>query len=88
MVAEQSPKWNEARLSQREREVLQLVAHGYTNQEVADRLGLSVKTIETYRARVSEKMGLRTRADLVRYALEVGLLRSDAPVAKPGPAEE
>jgi DNA-binding NarL/FixJ family response regulator len=72
--------WTAARLSQREREVLQLVAHGHTNQEVADRLGLSVKTVETYRARVAEKVGLKSRADLVRYALEVGLLGSDAAV--------
>lgn len=69
-----APAWSDAPLSQREREVLQLVAHGYTNQQVATRLGLSVKTVETYRARVAEKIGLRSRADLVRYALDVGLL--------------
>lgn len=60
-------------LSPREREVLDLVAQGYTNQQVADRLGLSVKTVETYRARLVEKLGLRSRADLVRYALDSGL---------------
>jgi two-component system response regulator NreC len=62
-------------LSRREREVLELVARGYTNQQVADRLSLSVKTVETHRARLVEKLGLRTRADLVRFALETGLLR-------------
>jgi DNA-binding NarL/FixJ family response regulator len=65
-------------LSPREREVLDLVAQGHTNQQTADRLGLSVKTVETYRSRLVEKLGLRSRADLVRYALDSGLL---------GPAE-
>ena len=63
-----------ANLSQRESEVLGLLAHGHTNQEIADRLLLSVKTIETYRARITDKLGLRTRAEFVRYALEIGLL--------------
>ncbi len=63
-----------AGLSEREREVLILVAKGHTNKEIADRLFLSVKSIETYRARLTEKLGLRTRAELVRYALEIGLL--------------
>jgi two-component system, NarL family, response regulator NreC len=60
-------------LSQREREVLELVAQGYTNQQIADHLGLSVKTVETYRARLVEKLGLQSRAELVRYALDSGL---------------
>jgi DNA-binding NarL/FixJ family response regulator len=67
-------------LSQREREVLDRVAQGYTNQQIADHLGLSVKTVETYRSRLVEKLGLRSRADLVRYALDSGLFGSaDAP---------
>ncbi len=61
-------------LSDREKEVLKLVALGHTNAEVADQLSLSVKTIETYRARGMEKLGLRSRAALVRYALRLGLL--------------
>jgi two-component system, NarL family, response regulator NreC len=61
-------------LSSREREVLTLLAQGHTNQEIAGRLFLSVKTIETYRGRIAEKLGLRTRAELYRYALETGLL--------------
>jgi DNA-binding NarL/FixJ family response regulator len=61
-------------LSQREREVLQLLAEGHTYQFIADKLFLSTKTVETYRARMAEKLGLRTRADIVRYAIEVGLL--------------
>ncbi len=63
------------RLSDRERQVLRLVALGHTNQQIADRLYLSVKTVETYRARGMGKLGLRGRAALVRYALEQGLLR-------------
>jgi two-component system response regulator NreC len=61
-------------LSSREQEVLKLLAQGYTNKEAGTQLCLSVKTIETYRARLAEKLGLRSRADLTRYALEIGLL--------------
>jgi two-component system response regulator NreC len=61
-------------LSEREREILRLVAQGHTNQHVADTLVLSVKTVETYRARLMAKLGLKTRADVVRYALSTGLL--------------
>ena len=67
-----------ALLSQREREVLELVAQGYTNQQIADHLGLSVKTVETYRARLVEKLGLQSRAELVRYALDSGLFGGEA----------
>jgi two-component system response regulator NreC len=61
-------------LSRREIEVLQLLAKGLTHQEIADRLFLSVKTIETYRARLRAKTGLKSRADFVQYGLEAGLL--------------
>ena len=64
----------EAALSEREREVLQWVAKGYTNQEVADKLILSVKTVETYRSRGTSKLGLKNRAALVRYAQQQGWL--------------
>ena len=63
-----------ARLSARERQVLVLLAHGHTHSEMAEQLGISVKTVETHRARLSEKLGLKTRADLVRLALDAGLL--------------
>ena len=63
-----------ARLSPSEREVLRLIARGYTNQQAADQLCLSVKTVETYKARLLEKLGLQSRADIVRYALQRGLL--------------
>lgn len=61
-------------LSQREADVLRLVALGHTNAEIADRLAISVKTVETYRARDMEKLGFATRAQLVRDALERGML--------------
>lgn len=61
-------------LSEREREVLRLIAEGRTYKEMAELLALSVKTIESYRERIKEKLGLNTRAELVRYALEKGLL--------------
>jgi DNA-binding NarL/FixJ family response regulator len=68
-------------LSSREQEVLNLLAQGYTNKEVGTRLCLSVKTIETHRARIVDKLGLRSRADLTRYALEMGLLNPGPSVA-------
>ncbi|MCG8458833.1 MAG: response regulator transcription factor, partial [Holophagales bacterium] len=60
-------------LSKRESEVLKAVAYGFTNREIAERLGISVKSIETYRYRVAEKLNFNSRADLVRFALEAGL---------------
>jgi DNA-binding NarL/FixJ family response regulator len=61
-------------LSIREREVLALLARGHTNREAADHLGLSMRSVETYRARINEKLGFTNKADLVRYALERGVL--------------
>jgi DNA-binding CsgD family transcriptional regulator len=63
-------------LTEREREVLELTALGFTRAEMGQRLHISVKTIETYRARLQEKLGCRTRAELVTYAIAAGLLRS------------
>jgi DNA-binding NarL/FixJ family response regulator len=64
-----------AELSVREHEVLVLVARGHSMREVGEQLGLSPKTVEGYRTRVAEKLGLKTRADMVQFALENGLLR-------------
>ena len=64
-----------AELSEREAEVARQTAAGHSNKEVAARLDLSVKTVETYRARAMEKLGLRGRADLVRYAVQQGWLQ-------------
>jgi two-component system, NarL family, response regulator NreC len=65
-------------LSEREREVLRLLALGHTNQEIAKLLFISVRTAETHRAHIMQKLGLQTRAELVRHALEQGLLEEDA----------
>ena len=71
------------RLSGRERQVLELLTQGYTNQQIADRLFLSVKTAETYRARIGKKLGLKDRADFVRYGLEMGLLTGETTAGEP-----
>lgn len=62
-----------AALSAREREVLSLLALGHTNQQVADKLFLSVKTIESYRSRLMSKLGLHNRAELTQFAMDLGL---------------
>jgi two-component system response regulator NreC len=64
-------------LSEREKEVLTLIAQGYTNKEAAKKLYISVKTVETHRARIMEKLQLRTRAELVRYAIMEGFLNTN-----------
>ncbi len=61
-------------LSEREREVLRLLALGHTNQEIANMLFLSVRTVETHRAHIMQKLRLSSRAELVRYAMDEGLL--------------
>jgi len=61
-------------LSRREKEVLALLARGHTHQAIADKLFLSVKSVETYRARLRDKTGLKSRADYVRYGLDSGML--------------
>ena len=71
-----SPAPDVAVLSQREREVLELIARGYSNKEIAARLDLSVKTVETYKARSMDKLGLQGRASLVRFAMEQGWLEN------------
>ena len=70
-------------LSEREKEVLILLAWGYSNKEIAGDLGLSVKTVETYRVRVSEKRGLRSRTEIVQYALRQGWLNEAYPFVRP-----
>jgi DNA-binding NarL/FixJ family response regulator len=62
-------------LSEREAEVIRLIAKGHTSKEMAQTLGLSPRTLETYKARAMSKLDLRTRADLIRYALRCGWLR-------------
>lgn len=61
-------------LSPRETDVLRLMALGHTNREIGERLGLSIRTVETHRAHVQQKLGLTSRSELTRYALDRGLL--------------
>ena len=65
-------------LSEREREVLRLLALGHTNQEIASQLYISVRTAESHRAHIMQKLRLSTRAELVRYALSNGLLAEES----------
>ena len=67
---------NYNRLSPREKEILKLIATGYTNRQAAEELFLSEKTIETYKSRLMIKLGLRSRIDLVRYSIRLGLIKS------------
>jgi DNA-binding NarL/FixJ family response regulator len=62
-------------LSERESEVIRLIARGHTSKEMADTLGISARTLETYKARAMSKLSLRTRADLIRFAERSGWLR-------------
>jgi two-component system response regulator NreC len=72
--AEEHARAEEDPLSEREHEVLRLLALGHTNQEIASTLFLSVRTVETHRAHIMQKLRIATRAELVRYALEQGVL--------------
>lgn len=72
--ADERKRAEEDPLSERERDVLRLLALGHTNQEIADTLYLSVRTVETHRAHIMQKLRLHTRAELVRHALAQGLL--------------
>jgi two-component system response regulator NreC len=72
--AEERARREEDPLSEREHEILRLLALGHTNQEIAETLFLSVRTVETHRAHIMQKLRISTRAELVRYALEHGLL--------------
>jgi len=64
-------------LTEREREILQLVAEGRTNQEIADQLTLSIKTIQTHRAHIMEKLDAHDRTDLVKHAIRMGMISSE-----------
>jgi len=64
-------------LTEREREVLKLVAEGYSGTEIAEKLVISPKTVDTYRERIMQKLGLRHRYELVRYALRKGMLKAE-----------
>jgi DNA-binding NarL/FixJ family response regulator len=64
-------------LTHREREILQLIAEGQTNRQIADLLTLSIKTVQAHRANIMEKVGAHSRTDLVRYAIQAGLISAE-----------
>jgi DNA-binding NarL/FixJ family response regulator len=64
-------------LSERESQVLRLIAWGYSNKEIGWKLNISAKTVDTYKLRLMEKLNLRSRTDIVRYALRQGLLQDE-----------
>jgi DNA-binding NarL/FixJ family response regulator len=72
--AARSPGGPGVELSERETDVLRLIANGHSNKEISARLAISVKTIETYKARAMEKLGFKTRVDVVRHAASKGWL--------------
>jgi DNA-binding NarL/FixJ family response regulator len=67
------------RLTDRERAVMQLIAEGYTAPEIGEQLAISPKTVDTYKQRINDKLGLTHRADYVKLALKLGLLQSPTP---------
>ena len=77
--APQSERVAAKALSERERAVLERVAVGFSNKEIAAVLGLSVKTVETYKSRAAEKLGLKTRVDIIRHAYREGWLDDSSP---------
>jgi two-component system response regulator NreC len=76
LATRSAPKQSDP-LTQREREILQLIAEGRTNREIADLLTLSIKTVQAHRANIMEKIDAHNRTDLVRYAIQAGLISAD-----------
>ena len=72
-LTQEAPEETEV-LTEREREVLQLIAEGKTNQEIAEILTLSIKTVQTHRAHILEKLDVHDRTDLVKYAIRQGMI--------------
>jgi two-component system response regulator NreC len=81
LVAAEARGGKETPLSAREREVLQLVAEGYTNRAIAERLVISVKTVEAHKEHIVQKLGLRGTAELIRYAIRKGLVTIETDAA-------
>jgi two-component system response regulator NreC len=73
MAAGEEPGGDSVVLSDREREVVRLIANGYTNPEIADKLSVAERTVKTYRARAIEKLGFSSRAEITAYVRKVGL---------------
>ena len=76
-LAAESPPGPPDGLSEREVEVLRMIALGHTNTQIAEQLYLSVRTVETHRAHIQQKLGLADRSELVRYALDRGLVKTE-----------
>ena len=76
--AEGTPIGSIDQLTPRQRETLQLIAEGYSTKEIAFALGVSVKTVETHRAQLKERLGIYNVAGLVRFALRVGLISTES----------
>lgn len=74
LLASDGKGGRESTLSPREREVLQLIAEGYTNKQIAERLFISVKTVEAHKEHIVQKLGVRGSAELIRYAIRKGLI--------------
>jgi len=74
---EQAESDSKELLSVREKEVLKLVALGHTNKQIAEKLLVSIKTVESHKARLREKLNMHYRSDLVKYAMEQGLLNEE-----------
>jgi two-component system response regulator NreC len=79
VLNEQSPSPQTPELTPRERQVLVGIAEGLTNKEIAERLGVSVRTVETHREHIMQKLGIHTVAGLTRYAMARGLVPPDRP---------
>lgn len=75
LICEQEPA---AGLTTRQRQVLQLIAEGYATKEIAEKMGLSAKTVKTYRVQLMRELGIHRVASLVRYAIRVGMVNADA----------
>jgi two-component system, NarL family, response regulator NreC len=82
--ARAGPKGPVSILSGRELQVLSLVARGYSSAQIAKQIFVGVKTVETYRSRFAEKLGLKTRSDVVRFAVQMGLLTPETLESEPG----
>jgi DNA-binding NarL/FixJ family response regulator len=63
-------------LTEREEEIVKLIAEGHPSKQIADQLSISVKTVERHRANILEKLGMRDRTELTRYAIRVGLIEA------------
>jgi len=89
LLAAEGRGGREASLSAREREVLQLIAEGFTNRAIAERLFISVKTVEAHKEHIVQKLGVRGSAELIRYAIRKGLIfvETDADMGAAASAE-